>query len=46
MQLQSRRVDHDAEKDRPLTPHFILSVALGYDYAKVSLLTEICCLRN
>jgi hypothetical protein len=35
MQLRSKRRDQDPEKDRPLTPHFIVSVARGPDVAKV-----------
>jgi hypothetical protein len=45
MQLRSRRRDQDIEKDRPLTPHFIVSVARGPDVAKVRSLTELCGLR-
>jgi hypothetical protein len=45
MQLRSRQREQDAEKDRPLTPHFIVSVARGPDVAKVRTLTEICGLR-
>jgi hypothetical protein len=35
LQLRSKRRDQDPEKDRPLTPHFIVSVARGPDVAKV-----------
>jgi hypothetical protein len=45
MQLRSKRRDQDPEKDRPLTPHFVVSVARGPDVAKVRSLTEICGLR-
>jgi hypothetical protein len=45
MQFRSRRWDQDVEKDRPLTPHFILSVARCPDVAKVRSLTELCGLR-
>jgi hypothetical protein len=45
MQLRSRRRDQEVEKDRPLTPHFIVSVARGPDVAKVRSLTELCSLR-
>jgi hypothetical protein len=45
MQLRSRRRDQDAEKDRPLTPHLIASVARGPDVAKVRSLAELCDLR-
>jgi hypothetical protein len=42
MQLRSRRRDQDAEKDRPLTPHFIVSVAWWPpDMAKVRSVTEL-----
>jgi hypothetical protein len=42
MQLRSKRRDQDPEKDRPLTPHFIVSVAQGPDLAKVRSLTDLC----
>jgi hypothetical protein len=45
MQLQSKRRDQGPEKDRPLTPHFIVSVARGPDVAKVRSLTDLCGLR-
>jgi hypothetical protein len=45
MQLRSRRRDQDAEKERPITPHFIVPVARGPDVAKVRSLTELCGLR-
>jgi hypothetical protein len=45
MQLRSQRRDQDVEKDRPLTPHFIVSVAQGPDVAKVRSVTELCGLR-
>jgi hypothetical protein len=45
MQLRSQRRDQDVEKDRPLTPYFIVSVARGPDIAKVRSLTELCGLR-
>jgi hypothetical protein len=45
MQLRSRCRDQDPEKDRPLTPHFVVSVAQSPDVAKVRSLTEICGLR-
>jgi hypothetical protein len=45
MQLRSKRRDRDPEKDRPLTPHFIVSVARGPDVAKVRSLIELCGLR-
>jgi hypothetical protein len=45
MQLRSKRRDQDSEKDRPLTPHFIVLVARGPDVAKVRSLTDLCDLR-
>jgi hypothetical protein len=45
MQLRSKRRYQDPEKDRPLTPHFIGSVARGPDVAKVRSLTDLCGLR-
>jgi hypothetical protein len=39
MQLRSRRRDQDGKKDRPLTPHFIVSVEQGPDVPKVRSLT-------
>jgi hypothetical protein len=45
MQLRPRRRDQDVEKDRLLTPYFIVSVARGPDVAKVRSLTELCGLR-
>jgi hypothetical protein len=45
MQLRSNRRDQDPEKDRPLTPHFVASMARGSDVAKVRSLTELCGLR-
>jgi hypothetical protein len=45
MQLRSRRRNQDIEKNRPLTPDFIVSVARGPDVAKVRSLTELCGLR-
>jgi hypothetical protein len=42
MQLRSQRREQDAEKDCPLTPHFIVSVARDPDVAKVRSLTELC----
>jgi hypothetical protein len=37
MQLRSKRRDQDPEKDRPLTPHFIVSVAQGLMWRKCDL---------
>jgi hypothetical protein len=45
MQLRSDRRDQDLAKDRPLTPHFIVSVARGPEVSKVRSITEICGLR-
>jgi hypothetical protein len=45
MQLGSGRRNLDASKDRPLTPHFIVSVARGPGVQKVRSLSEICGLR-
>ena len=45
MQLRSGRRDQDPTKDRPLTPHFIVSVALGPEVYKVRSITELCGLR-
>jgi hypothetical protein len=44
-QLRSRLRDQDPAKDRPPTPHFIISVARGPEVSKVRSLTEICGLR-
>jgi hypothetical protein len=44
-QLRSRRRDHDQDKDRPITPHFIVSVARSTDVMKVRALNVICGLR-
>jgi hypothetical protein len=45
MQLLLKQRGQDPEKDRPLTPHFILSVARGPDVANVRSLTDLCSLR-
>ena len=45
MQLRSGRRDQDPTKDRPLTPHFIVSVARGPEVSKVRSITELCGLR-
>jgi hypothetical protein len=45
LQLRSGRRDQDAARDRPLTPHFIVSVARGAEAQKVRSLTELCGLR-
>jgi hypothetical protein len=45
MQLRSGRRDQDGAKDRPLTPHFIVSVLRGPDVTRVRSLTELCGFR-
>jgi hypothetical protein len=45
VQLRSNRRDQDPEKNRPLTPHFIVSVARGPEVAKVRSLAELRGLR-
>jgi hypothetical protein len=45
MQLRSKRRGQGPNKDRPLTPHFMVSVARGPDVAKVRSVTELCGLR-
>ena len=45
MQLRSGRRDQDPTKDRPPTPHFIVSVARVPEVSKVRPITEICGLR-
>jgi hypothetical protein len=45
LQLRSSLRDHEAAKARPLTPHFIVSIARGPEVAKVRFLTELCGLR-
>jgi hypothetical protein len=45
MHLRSKLRDQDPEKDRPLTPHYVVSVARGTEVAKVRSLTELCGLR-
>jgi hypothetical protein len=45
LQLRSGRRDQDVTRDRPLTPHFIVSVARGAEAQKVRSLTELCGLR-
>jgi len=44
-QLRSGRRDPDPAKDRPPTPHFIVSVARGLEVTKVRSITELCGLR-
>jgi hypothetical protein len=45
LQLRSGRRDQDVARDRPLTPHFIVSVARGAEDQKVRSLTEFCSSR-
>jgi hypothetical protein len=45
LQLRSGRRDQVVARDRPLTPHFIVSVALGAETQLVRFLTELCILR-
>jgi hypothetical protein len=45
LQLRSGRRDQETTKTRPLTPHFIVSIARGPEVAKVRSLTELCGLR-
>jgi len=42
-QLRSGRRDQDPNKDRPPTPHFIVSVARGPEVSRVRSITELCC---
>jgi hypothetical protein len=45
MQLRSGCRDQDGAKDRPLTPHFIVSVLIGPDVTRMRSLTELCGFR-
>jgi hypothetical protein len=45
MQPRSKQWDQVPEKDRPLTPHFIVSVARIPDVANLRSLTDLCGLR-
>jgi len=45
MQLLSDRLDQEAAKAHPLTPHVIVTVGWGPEVAKVRSLTDLCCLR-
>jgi hypothetical protein len=45
MQLGSSRRDQDPAKDRPPTPHFIVTVVRGPEVSKLRSLTELCGLR-
>lgn len=44
--VRSQRRDQEAEKDRPVAPHFMVSVARGPDVSKLCSLTELCGLRH
>jgi len=44
-QLRSGRRDQDPAKERPLIPHFIVSVARRPEVSKVRSITELCGLR-
>ena len=44
-QLRSGRRDQDPKKDRPPTPHFIVSVARGPEVSRVRSITELYGLR-
>jgi hypothetical protein len=45
MELRSGRRDQDGAKDRPLTPHFIVSVLRRPDVTRLRSQTELCGLR-
>jgi hypothetical protein len=45
LQLRSQWQDQDDEKNGPITPHFLVSEALGPDLAEVPSLSELCILR-
>ena len=45
MQLRSGRRDQDPNMDRPLIPHFIVSVARGPEVSKVRSITKLCGMR-
>jgi hypothetical protein len=42
MPLRTGRRDQDPTKDRPLTPHFIVSVTRGPEVSKVRSITKLC----
>jgi hypothetical protein len=42
LQLRSSRRHQDPTNDRPLTPHFSVSVVRGPDVSKVRSITELC----
>jgi hypothetical protein len=45
MQLRSGCRDQKPEKDRPVTPHFIVTVARGPEVTKIRSITQLCGLR-
>jgi hypothetical protein len=45
-QLRFGRRDQDPEKDRPATPHFIVTMRRGPDVSKVRSITQLCGLRT
>ena len=45
MQLRSGRRDRDPEKNRPVTPHFIVTVARGSEVSNLRSITRLCGLR-
>jgi hypothetical protein len=42
MQLRLGRRDQNHENDRPVTPHFIVTVARGPQVSKIRSITHIC----
>jgi hypothetical protein len=42
MQLRSGRRDQNPEKDRPVTPHFIVTVGRGPKVSKIRSITQLC----
>jgi hypothetical protein len=46
LQLRSGRRGQDPEKDRPATPHFIVTIAWGPDVSRVRAITQLCGLRT
>jgi hypothetical protein len=42
LQLRSGRSDQNETPDRPLTPHFIVSVARGMEFQEVLIFSELC----
>jgi hypothetical protein len=45
MQLRLERRDQNPEKDRPVTPHFTVTVARGSKFSKIRSITELCGIR-